>query len=231
MRPAPRARRDDPLAFKTEYFAAFQGLEYEMVLGGWGLAHVESLNRWGGRDDLEMKHQFMCFVAEQFGFEQKCVPVGMSCGGLQAVKLAALHPELVSALYLDAPVINLLSCPFGMGIGTDIDKAAQSEALAALKLRRPEIIGYRDHPLDHLPALARARIPAVLVWGDADRTVPFEENGKYVLETWRREGIPLLTDRKAGVGHHPHGPSDLRRVKVFLNEHLRVCGGVHMTDH
>lgn len=43
------------------------------------------------------------------------VLIGMSCGGLQAVKQAARHPGMVSLLYPDAPVINLLSCPFGLG--------------------------------------------------------------------------------------------------------------------
>ena len=41
----------------------------------------------------------------------------MSCGGLCAINFAAKYPDLVSVLYLDAPVVNLLSCPMGFGVG------------------------------------------------------------------------------------------------------------------
>ena len=45
----------------------------------------------------------------------------MSCGGMHAVYIAAKYPEYVSLLYLDAPVLNLLSCPCGIGVeGNDM---------------------------------------------------------------------------------------------------------------
>ena len=44
---------------------------------------------------------FTEFISSQFGLYEKCVPVGMSCGGLIASKFAARHPQYVSALYLE----------------------------------------------------------------------------------------------------------------------------------
>jgi pimeloyl-ACP methyl ester carboxylesterase len=35
--------------------------------------------------------------------------------GLIATKFAAKYPECVSALYLDAPVMNILFCPAALG--------------------------------------------------------------------------------------------------------------------
>ena len=35
---------------------------------------------------------------------------------MYAVKLAAIIPEKIAGLYLDAPVINLLSCPCALGV-------------------------------------------------------------------------------------------------------------------
>ncbi|MBD5394683.1 MAG: hypothetical protein HDR71_10515 [Lachnospiraceae bacterium] len=39
----------------------------------------------------------------------------MSCGGLHAINYASLFPEDIAVLYLDAAVLNLLSCPMGFG--------------------------------------------------------------------------------------------------------------------
>ena len=124
---------------------------------------------------------------------------------------------MVSALYLDAPVINLLSCPFGFGGGSDLEPSTQQEALDALGLTMAEMIAYREHPLDKLPALVEHRVPAMLVWGDADRTVPFAENGLLLQRAYERAGVPLLVQRKPGCAHHPHGPADLNAAMEFLS--------------
>lgn len=202
---------------KTEYFEAFQDMECAFVRRGWALGYLTNLNRWGLDEDMHAKRRFRDFLAAEFGLSERCVPVGMSCGGLHAVKLAAAHPEMVSALYLDAPVINLLSCPFGLGGGSDLDSSARQEALDALGLTMAEMIAYREHPLDMLPALIEHHVPAMLVWGDADRTVPFEENGLLLQRAYERAGVPLLVQRKPGCAHHPHGPADLDAAMAFLS--------------
>ena len=105
--------------------------------------------------------RFRDFLTAEFGLSEKCVPVGMSCGGLHAVKLAAAHPEMVSALYLDAPVINLLSCPFGLGGGSDLEPSTQQEALDALRQAISRLDGADERNVGELmlraAAFARAR--------------------------------------------------------------------------
>ena len=90
-------------------------------------------------------------------------------------------------------------------------------ALDALGLTMAEMIAYREHPLDKLPALVEHRVPAMLVWGDADRTVPFAENGLLLQRAYERAGVPLLVQRKPGCAHHPHGPADLNAAMEFLS--------------
>lgn len=204
---------------KTEYFDAFPGLEMAMLHAGYALAWLQNRNRWGIDEDMEAKLRFRNFLMEQFHFSARCIPVGMSCGGLHAIKLAAAHPEMVSALYLDAPVVNLLSCPFGLGQPNDMPAAARQEALDALGLTMPEMLAYRDHPLDRLPRLIAARIPAVLVCGDSDRTVHFEENGLHVKRMYEASGVPFLFQMKPGCAYHPHGPADMQAVIRFLEKY------------
>lgn len=213
---APQERRTGRWLLKTEYFEAFQDLEEALVSAGFCLAFLRNESRWGPETDFSAKLRFRNFLVREFGLCEKCVPIGMSCGGLLAVKLTARHPEMIEALYLDAPVINLLSCPMGMGEGTDLDLAAQQEMLGALGLDRAALIAYRDHPLDNIPALLRNRIPLVLVWGDCDTTVPFCENGAHVLRAYQQTDIPMLAIKKENCGHHPHGPEDCAPAVRFL---------------
>ena len=74
----------------------------------------------------------------------------MSCGGMFAVRFAAKYPEYVSALYLDAPVLNLLSCSgdFGLGKGGFLEEFREATDMSV-----SELICYREHPIDKLPVL------------------------------------------------------------------------------
>ena len=204
---------------KTEYFGAFQDFEEKLAESGFHLAYLANRNRWGTDDDLDAKKRFAKQLTENYALSSKCVLAGMSCGGLHAVKQAAKYPEMCALLYLDAPVINLLSCPFGLGAqGTDIAPETRQEALDALGLDLSGMIAYREHPLDKLPQLLKARIPLLLVWGEMDTTVPFEENGRYVLNAYSGTGIPLLCQSKPHTGHHPHGPADTEAALKFVLE-------------
>ena len=98
---------------KTEYFDAFPAVEIEMVKRGWHLAYIKNVTRWCLDEDIDRKKRFADFLSSEYGLAKKCTPVGMSCGGMIACKLAAKYPEIISALYIDAPVMNLLSCPCG----------------------------------------------------------------------------------------------------------------------
>ena len=102
----PNAERNWLL--KAEYFDAFPNFEIEMVKRGWHLAFIENRSIWCLEEDLDLKKRFVSYICTAYGLYPKCIPVGMSCGGLFAVKLAAKYPECVSALYLDAPVMHPL---------------------------------------------------------------------------------------------------------------------------
>ena len=206
-------------ALKTEYFAAFQDLEEKLVEAGFHLLYLKNRNRWGTNDDLDAKERFIEMVAGKYSLSAKGVLIGMSCGGLHEINQAARWPEMAALLYLDAPVVNLLSCPFGLGVyGTEIASGTGQEALDALGLDMSGMIAYRDHPLDRLPELIKHRIPALLVWGEADTIVPFEENGRHVLRAYEGSGIPFLAQSKPGVNHHPHGPTDMESALRFILE-------------
>jgi len=203
---------------KTEYFSAYSAVEVEMLKRGWHVAYLANRNRWGLDEDIDDKKAFADYLHKRYNLYTKCVPVGLSAGGLHAIKLAAKHPEMVSALYLDAPVLNLLSILNFSG-SCPGNESFKEEVLNALNLTLSELISYREHPLDKLPALVANRIPVILVYGVADKVCPFHENGALLVKAYEGKGIALEVYGKEGCDHHPHGLDDPAPIINFILHH------------
>ena len=203
-------------AIKTEYFGAFPETEIALLNRGYHLASIKTKTRWCLDEDTEAQAALARYLHEKLGLSPKGVPVGMSCGGIQAIYLAAKHPELVSCIYVDAPVINFLSCPAGFGNANDkmLDEFTQAKGMTLL-----DLLSYRKHPLDYIPAFVEAKIPVVLVSGDSDTVVPFDENGRLLKEACEVAGVPISTFIKPGGDHHPHGLPDITPIVEFIDKY------------
>ena len=204
---------------KTEYFGAFPNFEIEMLKKGYHLAYVSNVTRWMHPSDIDAKAHFADFLNKEFGLNKKCVPVGMSCGGLHAVYFASKYPQYISSIYLDAPVMNLLSCPYAVGAKTQPGFIEEFEAATGKTLS--ELINYRNHPIDNVPKLLENKIPVILVAGDSDSVVPYRENGKLLYELYKRGGGEVELYLKPGVDHHPHGLDDPTPIIDFVEKHYK----------
>ncbi len=194
-------------------------IEIPLIEAGFHLCYIKNKNRWGTDEDINRKARFVRFVQEKYSLSAKCVPIGMSGCGLIAIKFTAAYPELVSCVYLDAPVVNYMSCPCGFGVGEPLN-ADYSEILNALSLDSiSELLAYREMPLDKLPALIANKIPAVMVAGDSDRVVPYCENGIFLERAYRAAGLPLELYIKPGCDHHPHGVEKPEAVMEFIERY------------
>lgn len=196
------AGKEKKWLFKTEYLDAFPAFEIAMLERGYFVAHVDNETRWCLNTDTERQARFARYLHEEFGLNKKCMPVGMSCGGMQAVYFADEYPELVAAMYLDAPVLNLLSCPCGIG---SAGNEMYNEFRAATGKDITELINYRNHPIDNVDRIIENRIPVFLVCGDSDTVVPYNENGYCLAEKYEKTDIPFVKIVKPNCDHHPHG--------------------------
>lgn len=201
--------------FKTEYINAFPSFELEMLKRGYFVANIENETRWCLESDTQRQIKFAEFLQKEYGLNKKCLPVGMSCGGMQAVYLAAKAPYLTAGLYLDAPVLNLLSCPCGIGKSKEILGNMYREYVEATGSSVSELINYRKHPIDYVGALIDNNIPVFLICGDSDDTVPYEENGKVLYEKYLESGKDITLVLKQGCNHHPHGLTDNSQLIDF----------------
>lgn len=201
---------------KTEYFDAFPNVQLSLLEKGYHLVHIKNKTRWHVPEDTEARAELARYMHTKYQLSEKCVIIGMSCGGMQGIYFAAKYPQYVSCMYLDAPVVNFLSCPAHLGKAAN---GAWEEFEKNTGMTLSKLLGYRNHPLDNIPKLIENKIPIILVCGDSDKTVPYEENGKLLHDMYLAKGAEIATILKEGCDHHPHGLEDNAPIIEFILKH------------
>ena len=212
------SRKNGKTVFKTEYFGAFPDLQLEFVRRGYTMIFVSNRNRWGTEGELADQYEFVNFCAKEFDISNKVITIGMSCGGMMSVLLAAKYPDCIEALYIDAPVMNFLSCPANFGNAPDVLDSMWTEFENAWGMTKRELLLFRGHPIDMIPILVKNKVKIYMAYGDSDKTVPYEENGIALERAYKEAGLSdlLYIDKKVGVDHHPHGPTNIDfAIKYF----------------
>ena len=216
----PSCPSNGKLMLKTQYMSAFPYFEVEMLRRGYTLCYLSHPTRWGPDSEIHVTAAFVRHVAAELGIEPKCIVIGMSCGGLQAVRLATMYPELISVLFLDAPVMNLLSLA-GLGASTcQSNPIFWNEMVKTYGFTRSSIISFRKSPIDNMGPLIENNIPIIMLYGDADDVVLYEENGQILEEYYREHGGDLKVMRMEGRGHHPHSLQDPTPIIEYVEAHL-----------
>ena len=212
----PNCEPNAKLVIKTEYFDAFPNTQIALLEKGYHLAYIANKTRWFAPGDDDAKAKLVEYMADNYNTEKKAALIGMSCGGLQAIYFAAKYPQYVSCIHMDAPVINYLSCPAGLGKATD---SMMEEFINATGMSLIDLTLYRNHPLDNIPKLIENNIPVILVAGDSDGIVPYDENGIFVKEAYEKAGCTIKTIIKPGCDHHPHGLDDPTEIVKFIEKY------------
>ncbi len=204
--------------FKTEYFGAFPDLQKEFVRRGYTLIFLENRNRWGTDSEIDDQYEFINYASRELDISNRVITIGMSCGGMMSVLIAAKYPDCIEGLYIDAPVMNFLSCPARMGNAPDVLDSMWTEFENAWHMTKSQLLTFRGHPIDKLPTLVKNKVRIYMAYGDSDKTVPYEENGIALERAYKQAGLShlLYIDKKEGVDHHPHGPSDIERAIKFF---------------
>lgn len=219
---AEKSVRTDKWVLKTEYLEAFPETEIEFLKNGYNVVFLENKTRWGSEEDYRRKYELSRYLVKEYGFFPKCAIIGLSCGGLIGVNLAARFPEMISVLYVDAPVLNLLSCPGYMASPAPTEeggKAFWNEFYEHKGISRSELLTYRDHPMDRIPVLLENNIPVLLIAGDSDTVVPYNENGIVLEKMYKENGGTIKVIIKEGCDHHPHGLSDPKIIVDFVKKY------------
>lgn len=191
-------------ALKAEYWGAFPDVEIGLLEKGFHLAYVKNRTRFATRDDCDLKARFIKHIGEKYSLKEKCVPIGMSCGGAHAVNFAGYYPELVSCVYIDAPVLNFCSFPGKMNYD-DCEYVWENEFKEAYPgIKRHQLLQFNEHPINRADTLVENKVPVIMVYGAEDQTVLYSENGLLLQMAYENTEL-MKVIRVACRGHHPHG--------------------------
>jgi len=211
---------DKNWTLKTEYRTAFPESELELVRRGFHAAFLTNLSRFPTKEDCAAKARFAAYLHHTYGLNEKCVPVGMSCGGAHAMNFAGWHPECVKCMFIDAPVLNYLDFP-GRLLDDVTESVWEKEFLKTYPgMTRAKLLNFTDHPMNRIDALQAAKIPILLVYGTQDTSVYWEQNGKLMVEAYENTPELLTVKERSYQGHHPHGfPTQPEIVADWVCEH------------
>jgi pimeloyl-ACP methyl ester carboxylesterase len=207
-----------PWIWRTEFFGHEPQGDLALVERGFYAVYIDVQNMYGA--PVAMKHMdaFYDRLTGQYGLSKKTVLEGFSRGGLFAFNWAALHPDRVACIYVDAPVCDFKSWPGGKGKGVG-SQDDWRRCLQAYGLTEPQAMAYKYNPIDNLAPLAKSGVPLLHVVGDADTTVPVEENTAVIEKRYRALGGEILVIHKKGVDHHPHSLKDPAPIVDFILKH------------
>lgn len=203
----------NPWIWRPAFFGAFPAVDIALLSLGYHVVHYDLAFLYGSPRSLDLGTQFYQAMIKYYNLADKVVLEGFSRGGLFAVNWAAANPEKVQCIYLDAPVCDINSWP-----GRQRADLWQ-EFLQEWNIGEADMKDFRGNPLDNLKPIAKAGIPIVVVAGDSDKTVPFEENSKRLEKLYRKLHGDIEVIVKKGCDHHPHSLEAPAPVVKFILNH------------
>jgi len=206
-------------------------MKYERVVVSFDFNVIKDMLDLGGFtvDDsfLEMKNAVHRIIptrlVEKYGLKDKCIPIGMSCGGAHAVRFAGYYPTLVECMFIDAPVLNYCDFPGRLG-NTSCEKVWENEFLKTYPgMTRAKLLDFPHHPMNMANILIENKIPIIMLYGTEDSTVIYNENGAFFEEAYKETPELLTVVKREYQGHHPHGiPQNPEIIVDFILKHINL---------
>lgn len=204
--------------WRARFFGAFPNADWAMLRLGWYVVHIEIDELYGAAESNNRFDLLYSFLTKGLGFDSRCVPVGYSRGGLDVYSWAVKNTDKVYCLYLDNPVCDFKSWHGGKGSRAEY-QTAWSNCLNAWGMNEGEALAFPHNPVDNLEPLARANVPILHVYGDADEVVPATENTMLVDARYRALGGEIELICKKGAAHHPHCLENPQPIVDFILKH------------
>lgn len=212
-----------PYIWRTEFLYAFNEADEALLEKGYHIIFCEYSDEYGSERAIDFFKRFCDYVTAEYGLSSKGAIFGFSRGALYAVNYALKYPDDVACLYLDAPVLDLKSWPAGFynGIGAKKEWEDCKNRVFGWK-SDDEAKLFRGNPVDRLDELIDTNIPILLIAGDSDTVVPFEENGRLMADAYKNAGKSITVILKENCNHHPHSLEDTLPIENFVESCFRL---------
>ena len=177
----------------------------DLLADGWRHVTIDTFSHKMDEEGIRASRAFQTYLVDELGFNAKANLVGMSWGGFFSVRYAAAHPECVSRIYLDAPLLTFEGFLKADG-GRDAGKLREMVGPWA------DAPGWREGfgddpkmPVNMAGAVAKAGIHVLLLYGGKDLSVDPKLNSETFAERFKAAGGSITVRARPGFGHHPHG--------------------------
>lgn len=210
-------------AWKGEFLDAFPATEIALLERGVHIVYLSAPDLLGSPEAVRLWDAAHGELTGVYGFAPRPALIALSRAGLYGYNWAAANAERVACIYADAAVCDFKSWPGGRGSGKGSPRDWQLVLEHYGFASEAEALAYGGNPVDNLEPLARAGVPLLHVYGEADDVVPWQENTGVVAERYRRLGGDITLIGKPGVGHHPHGLPDPTPVVEFILKNLQAA--------
>jgi len=195
--------------WRVEFLGDFDKADMTLVKQGWHLVYYKISDMYGCPKAVNLMADFHEYIVKVFGLYNKTVLFGFSRGGLYAINYAVKYPSKIATIYLDAPVIDIQSWP-------KKGHQLREECLRWYGFTEDDAYKYSLTQLERAKILAEHKIPIIIVVGDKDQTVPYEDNGKLFIEEYRKTHDNIVVIIKEGCDHHPHSLENIKPIIDFI---------------
>jgi pimeloyl-ACP methyl ester carboxylesterase len=205
-----------PWVWHGEFFGHKPAPDIALLEKGFHVVYMRVPDMLGCPEAVQYWNAFYQELTTKYGFAPKAALVGLSRGGLYCYNWAAANPDKVACVYADAPVCDFKSWPGGKGKGKGSPRDWKLVLERYHFKSEAEALAYPGNPVDSLAPLAKACVPLLHVYGDADDVVPWPENTGLVAERYQKLGGHITLIGKPGIGHHPHGLTNSTPIIEFI---------------
>jgi predicted esterase len=166
----------------------------QFLAAGVAVAGIDVGEAYGSPDSKKLFDALYIHMTEKRGFAKKPCLLGRSRGGLWVTSWACDHPERFSGLAGIYPVFDFRTYP----------KLPKVAAAYGMKLEELESQLERLNPIARVSALAKAKLPALMIHGDEDVVVPLKENSAAFADAYKaansEKSVNLIVVK--GQGHN-----------------------------
>ncbi len=194
-----------PWIWRARFPGYHDEVDVLLVEKGFHVAFINTGGMFGSPEAMDIWDAYYTLLTLRGGLSPLVALEGVSRGGLFVYNWAARHPDKVTCIYADTPVLDFKSWPLGQGTGRP-SPGDWKTLLQQYGLTEPEALAYHGIPLDNLEPLARAGIPLLHMVGLNDRIVPPAENTFVLEKRYRQWGgtVTVLPNQQGDETLHGH---------------------------
>ena len=93
------------------------------------------------------------------------------------------------------------------------------EIVATFGVSKSTIVNFRQSAIDNMEPLVKNNIPIIMLYGNADNVVIYEENGKVLENYYKKHNGNMKVIVRSMCEHHPHGLDDPTVIVDFVEKY------------